>query len=119
MWVMIVRLENGTVTHDDLGCQKSQGLAKMLMGAVCNLQTNQLCLTLIDPHVHYNPIPVKKPQTSSRRINDPGIIAACHCEYETDYSASIDTNTVSSIDTTRKKSNDVPKEESVDSSQGE
>ncbi|KAF2578355.1 hypothetical protein F2Q68_00005063 [Brassica cretica] len=54
------------------------------VGAVCNLQTNQLCLTLIDPHVHYNPIPVKKPQTSSRRINDPGIIAPCHsgAEYE-------------------------------------
>ncbi|KAF3606352.1 hypothetical protein DY000_02048262 [Brassica cretica] len=49
------------------------------VGAVCNLQTNRLCLTLIDPHVHYNPIPVKKPQTTSKRINDPGIIAACHC----------------------------------------
>ncbi|KAF3572833.1 hypothetical protein F2Q69_00059459 [Brassica cretica] len=59
------------------------------VGAVCNLQTNQLCLTLIDPHVHYNPIPVKKPQTTPRRINDPGIIVACHCgaEYETEYSA--------------------------------
>ncbi|KAF2578222.1 hypothetical protein F2Q68_00005065 [Brassica cretica] len=54
------------------------------VGAVCNLLTNQLCLTLIDPHVHYNPIPVKKPQTSSRKINDPGIIAPCHsgAEYE-------------------------------------
>ncbi|WZZ14780.1 hypothetical protein YC2023_107869 [Brassica napus] len=31
------------------------------VGAVCNLQTNQLCLTLIDPHVHYNHIPGKKP----------------------------------------------------------
>ncbi|KAF3573863.1 hypothetical protein F2Q69_00058703 [Brassica cretica] len=41
------------------------------VGAVCNLQTNQLCLTLIDHHVHYNPIPVKKPQTTPRRINDP------------------------------------------------
>ncbi|KAF3555029.1 hypothetical protein F2Q69_00014016 [Brassica cretica] len=49
------------------------------VGAVCNLQTNQLCLTLIDPNAHYDPIPVKKPQTISRRINDPGIIAACHC----------------------------------------
>ncbi|KAF2580649.1 hypothetical protein F2Q68_00004809 [Brassica cretica] len=27
------------------------------VGAVCNMQTNQLCLTLIDPHVYYNPIP--------------------------------------------------------------
>ena len=28
------------------------------VGAVCNLQSNQLCLTLIDPHTHYDPIPV-------------------------------------------------------------
>ncbi|KAF2569271.1 hypothetical protein F2Q68_00024486 [Brassica cretica] len=80
------------------------------VGAVCNLQTNQLCLTLIDPLVHYNSIPVKKPQTSSRRINDPGLIAARHCgaEYETEYSALIETHTATSIDT--------PKEESIDSS---
>ena len=60
------------------------------IGAVCNLHTNRLCLTLIDPDTQYDPIPVKKSQTLSRRINDPGIIAACHCEveYETDYSAS-------------------------------
>ncbi|KAF3570406.1 hypothetical protein F2Q69_00058797 [Brassica cretica] len=69
------------------------------VGAVCNLQTNQLCLTLIDPHVHYNPIPVKKPQTSSRSINDLGIIAACHCGADA-----------------HQKSTDAPKEESVDSS---
>ncbi|KAF2594382.1 hypothetical protein F2Q70_00043281 [Brassica cretica] len=49
------------------------------VGAVCNLQTNQLCLTVIDPNAHYDPIPVKRPQTISRRINDPRIIAACHC----------------------------------------
>ena len=30
-----------------------------IVGAVCNLQSNQLCLTLIDPHTHYDPIPVK------------------------------------------------------------
>ncbi|KAF3536704.1 hypothetical protein F2Q69_00022235 [Brassica cretica] len=62
------------------------------VGAVCNLQTNQLFLTLIDPNAHYNPIPVKKPQMTSRRINDPGIIAACHCgaEYATENSASIE-----------------------------
>ncbi|KAF3583190.1 hypothetical protein F2Q69_00029499 [Brassica cretica] len=38
-------------------------------------------------YAHYDPIPVKKPQTIPRRINDPGIIAACHCgdEYETEY----------------------------------
>lgn len=31
MWVMIIRLENGTITHDDLDYQKSQGLAKTLL----------------------------------------------------------------------------------------
>ncbi|XP_048623898.1 uncharacterized protein LOC125592622 [Brassica napus] len=41
------------------------------VGAICNMQTNQLCLALIDPHVHYDPIPVIKPHTSSRRIDDP------------------------------------------------
>ncbi|KAF2589797.1 hypothetical protein F2Q70_00038543 [Brassica cretica] len=88
------------------------------VGAVCNLQSNQLCLTLIDPHTHYNPIPVKKPHASSRRINDPGIIASCHCgaEYETEYSASIETHTATSIDSTHQKLTDTPTEESVDSS---
>ena len=88
------------------------------VGAVCNMQTNQLCLTLIDPHVHYNPIPDRKPQTSSRRIDDQGLIAACHCgaEYETEYSASIETHTATSIDSAHQKSIDSPKEESVDSS---
>ncbi|KAF2617659.1 hypothetical protein F2Q68_00039314 [Brassica cretica] len=88
------------------------------VGAVCNLKTNQLCLTLIDPYVHYNPIPVKKPQTPTRRINDPRLIAACHCgaEYETEYSASIETHTATSIDSIQKKSIDVPKKESVDNS---
>ena len=87
------------------------------VGAVCNLQTNQLCLTLIDPHTHYNLILVKKPQTSSRRINDPGIIAACHygAEYKTEYSASIETHTTKSIDSAHQKSTDTPGEESVDS----
>ncbi|KAF2617563.1 hypothetical protein F2Q68_00038981 [Brassica cretica] len=87
------------------------------VGAVCNLQTNQLCLTLIDPNAHYDPIPVKTPQTISRRINDPGIIAACHCgeDYETDYSASIETHTATSIDSGHQISTDKRQEESVDS----
>nr|VDD54214.1 unnamed protein product [Brassica oleracea] len=87
------------------------------VGAVCNLQTNQLCLTLIDPNAHYDPIPVKKPHMSSRRIKDPGIIAACHCgaEYETEYSASIETHTAKSIDSGNQKSTNTPHEESVNS----
>ncbi|KAF3504933.1 hypothetical protein F2Q69_00042387 [Brassica cretica] len=87
------------------------------VGVVCNLQSNQLCLTLIDPHINYDPIPVKKSQTSSRRINDPGIIAAYHCgvEYETDYLPSIETHTASSIDSDHQKSTDTPQDELVDS----
>ncbi|KAF3538566.1 hypothetical protein F2Q69_00023563 [Brassica cretica] len=45
--------------------KNSGGIVKDLevqIGAVCNLQTNQLCLTLIDPNAHYDPIPVKTPQ---------------------------------------------------------
>ncbi|KAF2600762.1 hypothetical protein F2Q68_00009786 [Brassica cretica] len=49
-----------------------------------------------------------------------GIIAACHCgaEYETEYSASIETHTATSIDRAQQKSNDGDVEESVDSNQG-
>ncbi|KAF3498148.1 hypothetical protein DY000_02052961 [Brassica cretica] len=89
-----------------------------IVEAVCNLQSNQLCLTLIDLDTHYDPIPVKKSQTFSRRINDPGIIAACHCgvEYETDYSASIETHTATSIYSGHQRSTDRRQEESVDNS---
>ncbi|KAF2609264.1 hypothetical protein F2Q68_00044422 [Brassica cretica] len=91
------------------------------VGAVCNMQTNQLCLTLIDPHVYYDLIPIMKPQTSSRRIYDPGLIAACHCgaEYKTEYSASIKTHTATSIDSANQKSIDISKEESIGSSPGD
>ena len=79
--------------------------------------TNQLCLTLIDPDTHNDSIPIKKSQTLSRRINDPGIIAACHCEvkYETHYSASIETHTAISIDSVHQISIDRRHGESVDS----
>ncbi|KAF3560143.1 hypothetical protein F2Q69_00012611 [Brassica cretica] len=82
------------------------------IGAVGNLQSKQLCLTVIDPHTHYDPIPVKKSQTSSRRINDPGTIAACHCgvEYETEY------HTATSIDSGHQKSTNKRQEELVHSS---
>ena len=80
-----------------------------------------MCLTLIDPHARCNPILGKNPQTSSGRIDDPGIIAACHCgvEYETKYSASIETHTATSIDSNQQKSTDGNEEESVDSNQEE
>ncbi|KAF3495461.1 hypothetical protein DY000_02052717 [Brassica cretica] len=94
---------------------------RSLGGIVRDLETHQLCLTLIDPHVYFNPIPVMKPRASSRRIDNPGLIAACHygAEYETDYSASIETHSATSIDSANKKSMDIPKEESVDSSPGD
>ena len=80
---------------------------------VCNLQSNQLCLTFLDPNTYYDPIPVKKPQTTSTRINDPGIIGACHCgtEYETEYSASIKIHTATSIDIGHQKSTNTPHED--------
>ena len=54
---------------------------------------------------------------SHKRINDPGIIAVCHCgdEYETEYSESIETHTSTSIDSSNQKSTDIPHDESVDS----
>ncbi|KAF3565096.1 hypothetical protein DY000_02014434 [Brassica cretica] len=75
-----------------------------------------LCLTVIDPNAHYDPIPVKRPQTISRRINDPRIIAACHCgdEYKTEYSESIETHTATSIDSGHQKSTDTAYYKSVD-----
>ncbi|KAF2572110.1 hypothetical protein F2Q70_00002889 [Brassica cretica] len=62
--------------------------------------------------------PMEEDRTISRIINDPGIIAACHCgdEYETEYSESIDTHTETSIDSGHQKSIDIPHDESVDSS---
>ena len=89
--------------------------------AVCNMQTNQFFLTPIYPHVYYNSIPVMKPQTSSRRIDDPGLIAVRHCgaEYETEYSTSIKTHTATSIDSAPQKSIDIHKEESINSSPGD
>ncbi|KAF2550489.1 hypothetical protein F2Q68_00035201 [Brassica cretica] len=39
------------------------------VGAVCNMKTNQLCLTLINPDVHYDPVRVVRPQTSNIRVN--------------------------------------------------
>ena len=62
-----------------------------------------------------------KPQTSSRRIDDPWLIGACHCgeEYETEYFASIETHIKTSIDSAPQKSIDIHKEESIDSSPGD
>ena len=54
------------------------------VGAVSNMQTNQLCLTLINPDVYYDPVRVVKPKTSNTGVNT-GSTAACHCDYEDEY----------------------------------
>ncbi|KAF3560150.1 hypothetical protein F2Q69_00012616 [Brassica cretica] len=55
-------------------------------------------------------------EQATERINDPGIIAACHCgaEYESDYSKSIDTHPETSNDTSHPESTDAEEEKSVD-----
>ena len=75
------------------------------VGAVCSMQSNQLCLTLVDPHVYYDLNPIMKPQTSFRRIDDSGLIAACHygAEYKAEYSRSIETHTATWIDSPNQK----------------
>ena len=72
--------------------------------AVCDMNTNRLCLTLIDPDVHYDPVRVVRQQVNLLELgNDLGYIATCHCgaeyetEYETEYAESINTHTFSSI----------------------
>ena len=71
------------------------------VGAVCNMQTNQLCLTLISSDVYYDPIRIDKPQTSNTRV-DTCFIAACYyefeAEYQREYEASIDSKIQPSID---------------------
>ncbi|KAF3489508.1 hypothetical protein F2Q69_00054330 [Brassica cretica] len=39
------------------------------VGAVCNMQTNQLCVTLINHDVHYDPVRAVRPQTSNIGVN--------------------------------------------------
>ena len=75
------------------------------VGAVCDMNKNKLCMTLIDPNIHYDPIqPKRKIINSVDYGKELGFIGACHCgaeyesEYETEYSESIDTPTFPSID---------------------
>ena len=39
------------------------------VGVVCSMQTNQLCLILINPDVHYDPVTVVRPQRSNTGVN--------------------------------------------------
>ncbi|KAF3523674.1 hypothetical protein F2Q69_00047045 [Brassica cretica] len=71
------------------------------VGVVCDMNTNRLCLTLIDPNVHYDLVRNVRKQVNVVELgNDLAYIAACHfgAGYETEYSESIDTHTVTSID---------------------
>ncbi|CAN6989890.1 unnamed protein product [Brassica rapa subsp. trilocularis] len=75
------------------------------VGAVCDMNKNKLCLTLIDPNIHYDPIrPKRKVINSVDYGKELDFIGACHCgaeyesEYETEYSESIDIPTFPSID---------------------
>ncbi|WZZ88819.1 hypothetical protein YC2023_117398 [Brassica napus] len=90
------------------------------VGAVCDMNTNRLCLTLIDPDVHYYQVQVVRQQFNLVELgNDLGYIAACHCgaEYETEYSESIDTHTVSSIDFNESPTTDESNPMSLDGKQ--
>ncbi|KAF3585690.1 hypothetical protein F2Q69_00027887 [Brassica cretica] len=74
-----------------------------------------------DPGKFVIPCTVKGIEFPHALINDSRIITACNCgaEYETEYSALIETHTAISIESAQQKSTDAAGEESVDSSQGE
>ncbi|KAG5414920.1 hypothetical protein IGI04_002487 [Brassica rapa subsp. trilocularis] len=76
------------------------------VGAACDMNKNKLCLTLIDPNIHYDPIqPKRKVINSVDYGKELAFIGACHCgaEYESEYEItlpSIDVTVSTSIDTT-------------------
>ncbi|KAF3512115.1 hypothetical protein F2Q69_00007092 [Brassica cretica] len=74
-----------------------------------------------DPGEFAIPCTVKGIEFPHALINAPGIIAACHygAEYETEYSASIETHTATSIDSAQQKSTYGADKDSVDSNRGE
>ena len=73
------------------------------------MNTNRLCLTLIDPDVRYDLVRVVRQQVNLVELgNDLGYISACHCGavYETEYSESIDTHSITSIDSNESPTTD-------------
>ncbi|WZZ71117.1 hypothetical protein YC2023_082487 [Brassica napus] len=59
------------------------------VGAVCDMSTNRLCLTLIYPDIHYDLVRVVRQQVNLVELGkDLGYIAACHCGAE--YAMSIE-----------------------------
>ena len=92
------------VLDDNLNRNHSLLLGRAFMatvGAVCNMHTNHVCLTLINSDVCYDPVRIVKPQTSNTEVNTR-FISACYyefeAEYETEYDASIDSQTQPSIE---------------------
>ena len=90
------------------------------VGAVCYMQTNQLCLTLIGPNIDYDPVRFVKPQTSYVEIwDDPSFIAVCRCDsrakHESDNEESIDTQPEPSFDNRFKATIDRNLDASIDS----
>ncbi|CAN6906281.1 unnamed protein product [Brassica oleracea] len=69
------------------------------------MNTNRLCLTLINPNVYYDLVRVVRQQVNLVELgNDLGYIASCNCGAE--YSESIDTHTASSIDSNESPTTD-------------
>ncbi|KAF2567630.1 hypothetical protein F2Q70_00026041 [Brassica cretica] len=110
------------VLDDNLNRNHSLLLGRAFMatvGAVCNMHTNHVCLTLINPDVCYDPVRIVKPQTSNTEVNTR-FISACYyefeAEYETEYDASIDSQTQPSIESSIQLTIDNHTRESIDSS---
>ncbi|XP_018443757.1 uncharacterized protein LOC108815753 [Raphanus sativus] len=58
------------------------------VGAVCDLQTNKMCLTLIKQKIYYDPVKIVKQHKSCNQPPDEAkLVADCYCEveYETEY----------------------------------
>ncbi|KAF3566051.1 hypothetical protein DY000_02016650 [Brassica cretica] len=62
-----------------------------IVGAVCNMQTNQLCLTLINSDFYYDPVRIVKPQTSNTGTQ-PSIDRAVHPTIDNHSRESIDSS---------------------------
>lgn len=72
--------------------------------AFCNMQTNQVCLILVDQNVYDDPMRVVKEHTPHTEIGDgPGFVAVCFldsgAEHEEDGKVSINTQPEALIDT--------------------
>ncbi|KAF8109200.1 hypothetical protein N665_0101s0029 [Sinapis alba] len=70
------------------------------VGAICDMKTNRLCLSLIDPNINYE-IYKNKPALIELS-NDAELVATCFCNYEfneeSEDGASIDTRPTAPID---------------------